>query len=60
MPGSLIKASKISNIPDAFTIGPCRNIVIHVRINDVQVSGVTLTMFSIRRPPAEIFGAPTK
>ena len=23
-------------------------------------SGVTLTMFTIRRPPAEIFGAPTK
>ena len=38
MPGSLIKASKIANIPDAFTIGPCRNIVIHVGINDVQVT----------------------
>ena len=23
-------------------------------------TGVTLTMFTIRRPPAEIFGAPTK
>ena len=39
MPGFLIKASKISNIPDAFTIGPCRNIVIHVGINDVKVTG---------------------
>ena len=38
MPGSLIKASKIANIPDAFEIGPCRNIVIHVGINDVQVT----------------------
>ena len=26
----------------------------------LKVSGVTLTMFTIRRPPAEIFGAPTK
>ena len=37
MPGSLIKAAKIANIPDAFTIGPCRNIVIHVGINDVKL-----------------------
>ena len=26
----------------------------------IVASGVTLTMFTIRRPQAEIFGAPTK
>ena len=36
LPGSRIKASKIKNIPDPFTIGPCRNILLNVGINDVQ------------------------
>ena len=38
LPGSLIKASKIANIPDPYSIGPCRNAVIHVGINDIQVT----------------------
>ena len=36
LPGALMKASKIANIPDPFSIGPCRNAVIHVGLNDVQ------------------------
>ena len=36
MPGAWIKSSKIKNIPDPFTVGPCRNILINVGINDVQ------------------------
>ena len=36
MPGCRLKASKISNIPDPHSIGPCRNILINVGINDVQ------------------------
>ena len=36
MPGCRIKASKISNIPDPHSIGPCRNILFNVGINDVQ------------------------
>ena len=36
LPGALMKASKIANIPDPFAIGPCRNAVIHVGLNDVQ------------------------
>ena len=34
----------------------------HVHHSTCRVagSGVTLTMFTFRRPPAEIFGAPTK
>ena len=36
MPGCRIKASKISNIPDPNSIGPCRNILFNVGINDVQ------------------------
>ena len=36
MPGTRIKSSKIKNIPDPYTVGPCRNILINVGINDVQ------------------------
>ena len=36
MPGARIKSSKIKNIPDPQTVGPCRNILINVGINDVQ------------------------
>ena len=36
IPGCRLMASKISNIPDPHYIGPCRNILINVGINDVQ------------------------
>ena len=36
LPGHRHKASKIANIPDPFTIGPCRNVVLHVGLNDLQ------------------------
>ena len=36
LPGYRHKASKINNIPDPFTIGPCRNVVLNVGLNDLQ------------------------
>ena len=36
LPGHRHKASKIDNIPDPFTIGPCRNLMLHVGLNDLQ------------------------
>ena len=36
LPGFRHKASKITNIPDPFTIGPCRNVVLNVGLNDLQ------------------------
>ena len=36
MPGSKFKASRIKNIPDPHTIGPCRNMLINVGVNDIQ------------------------
>ena len=36
LPGTRHKASQIKDIPDPFTIGPCRNIVLNVGINDIQ------------------------
>ena len=31
-----MKASEIANIPDPYSISPCRNAIIHVGLNDVQ------------------------
>ena len=45
LPGALMKASKIANIPDPFSIGPCRNAVIHVGINDLQAHNPKSSQF---------------
>ena len=36
LPGIRHKASQIKDIPDPFVIGPCRNVVLNVGINDIQ------------------------
>ena len=38
MPGARIKAATINDIPDPHSIGPCRNVLLHVGINDVQAN----------------------
>ena len=35
MPGSNFKASRIKNIPDPHTIGPCPNMLINVEVNEI-------------------------